>query len=127
MSTTAPRRGCGGWGTGLVGLVINDLRNPFFTEFATSAQMALSERGYATVVANTDEDPGLQAQVVASMVEHGVLALAISPAYGGEEETFGLLGGPGCRCSRCCAGRPGACPSPRSTTRAAGGSRPSTC
>jgi LacI family transcriptional regulator len=25
---------------GLIGLVINDLRNPFFTEFATSAQMA---------------------------------------------------------------------------------------
>ena len=27
---------------GLVGLVINDLRNPFFTEFATSAQMAFA-------------------------------------------------------------------------------------
>jgi len=43
--------------TGLIGLVINDLRNPFFTEFATSVQMALSARGYATVVANTDESP----------------------------------------------------------------------
>lgn len=83
--------GLRGAGTGLVGLVINDLRNPFFTEFATSAQMALSARGYATVVANTDEDPGLQAQVVESMVEHGVLAIAISPAYGREEETFGML------------------------------------
>lgn len=77
-----------GAGAGLVGLVINDLRNPFFTEFATSAQMALSARGYATVVANTDEDPGLQAQVVASMIEHGVSALVISPTYGREEETF---------------------------------------
>lgn len=77
---------------GLVGLVINDLRNPFFTEFATSAQMALSARGYATVVANTDEDPGLQAQVVGSMIEHGVSALVISPTYGAEEDTFGPLG-----------------------------------
>lgn len=76
---------------GLVGLVINDLRNPFFTEFATSAQMALSARGYATVVANTDEDPGLQAQVVGSMIEHGISALVISPTYGAEEETFGPL------------------------------------
>ena len=49
-----------GAGTGLIGLVINDLRNPFFTEFAASAQMSLSEHGYATVIANTDEDPGLQ-------------------------------------------------------------------
>ncbi|MBJ2151317.1 LacI family DNA-binding transcriptional regulator [Paracoccus sp. IB05] len=76
---------------GLVGLVINDLRNPFFTEFATSAQMALSARGYATVLANTDEDPGLQAQVVAAMLEHGVSALIISPAYGAEEATFGTI------------------------------------
>ncbi len=67
---------------GLIGLVINDLRNPFFTEFATSVQMALSARGYATVLANTDEDPVLQAQVVGSMIEHGVSALIISPTYG---------------------------------------------
>ncbi len=76
---------------GLIGLVINDLCNPFFTEFATALQMALSQRGYATVIANTDEDPRLQAQVVASMIEHGVTALVISPAYGAEEATFGGL------------------------------------
>ncbi len=76
---------------GLIGLVINDLRNPFFTEFATSAQMAFSARGYATVIANTDEDPKLQAQVVGSMIEHGVSALVISPTYGDEEATFGVL------------------------------------
>lgn len=67
---------------GLIGVVINDLRNPFFTEFATSLQMALSARGYATVLANTDEDPALQSQVVGAMLEHGVSALIVSPAYG---------------------------------------------
>lgn len=76
---------------GLIGLVINDLRNPFFTEFATSLQMALSARGYAAVVANTDEDPALQAQVVAAMIEHGVSALIISPAYGEETATFNAI------------------------------------
>lgn len=76
---------------GLIGLVINDLRNPFFTEFATSVQMALSEAGYAAVLANTDEDPKLQQRAIAGMVEHGVSALIISPAYGGEDEAFGLL------------------------------------
>lgn len=69
---------------GLIGVVINDLRNPFFTEFATSLQMALSARGYATVLANTDEDPALQSQVVGAMLEHGVSALIVSPAYGDE-------------------------------------------
>lgn len=73
---------------GLIGLVINDLRNPFFTEFATSAQMALSRGGYATVIANTDEDPKLQAQVVASMIEHGVAGLVISPTYGDPAATL---------------------------------------
>lgn len=73
---------------GLVGLVINDLRNPFFTEFATSAQMTFASRGYATVVANTDEDPSVQAGVVASMIEHGVSAFLISPAYGAAGAVF---------------------------------------
>jgi LacI family transcriptional regulator len=77
--------------TGLIGLVINDLRNPFFTEFATSAQMALSAKGFATVLANTDEDPALQAQVVAAMLEHGVSALILSPAYGAVEATFDAI------------------------------------
>ena len=76
---------------GLIGLVINDLRNPFFAEFATSLQMALAARGYATVISNTDEDPVLQAQVVASMIEHGVTAVVIAPTYGQEAETFQAL------------------------------------
>ncbi len=73
---------------GLIGLVINDLRNPFFTEFATSLQMALSDRGYAVVIANTDEDAQVQAQMVGAMVEHGVSAFIISPAYGDVAATF---------------------------------------
>lgn len=76
---------------GLIGLVINDLRNPFFTEFATSLQMALAARGYSAVVANTDEDPALQAQVIGAMVEHGVSAMIISPAYGADDAPFEIL------------------------------------
>lgn len=76
---------------GLIGLVINDLRNPFFTEFATSFQMALSARGFATVVANTDEKPELQEQVVSAMIEHGVAALVISPTYGGNDAVFQMI------------------------------------
>lgn len=68
--------------TGQIGLVINDLRNPFFTEFATSMQMALADEGYATVIGNADEDPARQAQLVRSMIEHGVAGLVISPTFG---------------------------------------------
>ncbi len=76
---------------GLIGLVINDLRNPFFTEFATSAQMTFASHGFATVIANTDEDPDIQAQVIGSMIEHGVSALVISPAYGDDGATAAAI------------------------------------
>jgi LacI family transcriptional regulator len=76
---------------GLIGLAINDLRNPLFTEFATGLQMALSERGYATVIANTDEDPAIQDQVVGAMIEHGVSAMILSPAYGETTSMFDAL------------------------------------
>ncbi|UZD91256.1 LacI family DNA-binding transcriptional regulator [Cognatishimia activa] len=75
----------------LIGLVINNLRNPFFTEFATSLQMALSEKGYAVVIANTDERADLQDQVVLSMIEHGVSAFILCPAYGDTKDTFDAI------------------------------------
>ena len=80
-----------GSSVGLVGLVINDLRNPFFTEFAATLQMTLAASDYATVISNSDEDPVLQARLVASMIEHGVDAVVISPAYGDTGGTFDAL------------------------------------
>jgi len=77
--------------SGLIGLVINDLRNPFFTEFAALFQMELAQAGFATVLANTDEDPKLQGQMIASLVEHGVSGFIISPAYGDEAATLAVL------------------------------------
>ncbi len=80
-----------GSGTGLIGLVVNDLRNPFFTEFAVSAQMALAARGYVTIIANTDENPDLQDQVIRSVLASDISALLISPCYGSNSETFDAI------------------------------------
>src|SRR6056297_2333860 len=80
-----------GSSVGLVGLVINDLRNPFFTEFAVSFQMAMAAAGYATVISNADEDAELQEKLVASMIEHGVDAVVISPTYGDPASVFDPL------------------------------------
>lgn len=80
--------GLRGAASGLIGLIINDLRNPFFTEFAASAQMTFASKGYSTVIANTDEDPEIQSQVIDSMIEHGVSAFVISPTYGGADNPF---------------------------------------
>ena len=77
--------------SGLVGMVINDLRNPFFTEFAALLQMELAKAGFATVLANTDEDPELQRQMISSLIEHGVSGFIISPSYGDEAATLAML------------------------------------
>jgi len=77
-----------GGSTGLIGLVINNLRNPFYTEFAVSTQMTLTDQGFATVVANSNNDWRLQEQVVGSMLEHGVDGLIIAPCYGGDRQDF---------------------------------------
>ena len=77
-----------GANAGLVGLVINNLRNPYYTELGVSAQMALYKRGFAAVMGNSNEDPGIQADLISSMLEHGVDALLIAPCYGGDGADF---------------------------------------
>ena len=80
-----------GSGTGLVGLVLNDLRNPFFTEFAASVQMALATHGLSTVIANCDEDPDVQNRTILSMMEHDVAGFLISPCYGAIDDGFAAI------------------------------------
>jgi LacI family transcriptional regulator len=53
--------------------------------------MELASKGYATVLANTNEDPDLQRSMIASLVEHGVSGFIISPAYGDDDATYSLL------------------------------------
>ncbi len=80
-----------GSGTGLIGLVLNDLRNPFFTEFAASVQMEFYRKGFATVVSNCDEDAAIQERTVRTMLEHDVSALLISPCYGDVQGAFDAI------------------------------------
>ena len=77
-----------GANAGLVGLVINNLRNPYYTELGVSAQMALSQKGYAAVMGNSNEDPELETGLIKSMLEHGVDALIIAPSYGSDGAGF---------------------------------------
>ncbi|MBS0567023.1 MAG: LacI family DNA-binding transcriptional regulator [Proteobacteria bacterium] len=63
-----------------IALVINDLANPFFAEFATGVDEALGERGYVTLLGNTGESPQRQQAVLASLMEHTPAGLILSPA-----------------------------------------------
>jgi LacI family transcriptional regulator len=72
----------------LVGLVINDLTNPFFAELAAGIEDALFKLGLVPILANTNESSERQGQVLRSLREHGVAGIIMSPARGTEAWTL---------------------------------------
>lgn len=76
---------------GLIGLVINDLRNPFFTEFATSLRWRCRRAAMPPSLPTPTKTPRSRPEVVGAMLEHGVSALIVSPAYGDEAATFDAI------------------------------------
>jgi LacI family transcriptional regulator len=63
-----------------VALVLNDLSNPFFAEFAGGADAVLAEAGYVMLLGSTGESPERQQAVLASLIEHDPAAVILSPA-----------------------------------------------
>jgi LacI family transcriptional regulator len=53
--------------TGAVGLVVSDISNPLFASIARAADLTLSPRGYALVVANSANDPEHEAELLAAL------------------------------------------------------------
>ncbi|HZZ60934.1 MAG TPA: LacI family DNA-binding transcriptional regulator [Roseiarcus sp.] len=68
--------------SGLLGMVINDLSNPFYVELAIGIEQACQGGAYVPFVANTAENPVRQQQVIRSMREHGAAGLVLAPAIG---------------------------------------------
>ncbi len=66
----------------IVGIVVNDLTNSFFAELAVGVDQVVQSAGYVQFLANTGESLTRQAEVIASMREHGISGLIISPARG---------------------------------------------
>jgi len=64
----------------IVGVVLNDLSNPFFAEFAIGVETVLQMSGYVAFVANTAESVVRQTQVMRMMREHGAGGIILCPA-----------------------------------------------
>ncbi len=79
----------------IVGMVINDLMNPFFAELAVGIERALQGSSYIPFIANTGENPARQAQVFRSMREHGATGVIVCPAIGTDAEALGEIAGSG--------------------------------
>jgi LacI family transcriptional regulator len=71
-----------------VGMVINDLTNPFFAEMAVGMERVFQAAGIVPFIANTAESPVRQEEVLKSLMEQGVAGLIVSPARGTRPDAF---------------------------------------
>jgi len=67
---------------GIVGVIVNDLTNSFFAELAVGIDSVIQSAGLVQILSNTAENVLRQSEVIASMLEHGIAGLIISPARG---------------------------------------------
>ena len=72
----------------IVGMVINDLINPFFAELAVGIERSFQSAGYVPFIANTAENPVRQAEVIKVMREQGVAGLIVSAARGTPDDAL---------------------------------------
>lgn len=71
LTTRAPGNGH----RGNLGLIVPDLENPFFAGFAKGVQAKARAAGYALIVADSDEDPSEEGQLVRDLTQqvHGMV------------------------------------------------------
>ncbi|WP_218511122.1 LacI family DNA-binding transcriptional regulator [Variovorax sp. dw_308] len=65
-----------------IGVIVNDLSNPFFAEILVGVERRLVEAGYIVLMAHTAEDVERQNTVLRTMREQGAAGIVLCPAYG---------------------------------------------
>ena len=63
-----------------IALVLNELTNPFFAEFAAGVDEALGSAGFVTLLGCTSESAAREQAVLGSLLEHGPGGIILSPA-----------------------------------------------
>ena len=63
----------------VIGLVLSDIRNPFFSEISRAVEHVAVRHGYTVLICNTDEDPKREAQSLKLMEEEKVAGILLSP------------------------------------------------
>lgn len=74
----------------MIGMVINDLTNPFFAELAVALERHFTDSGYVVMMANTSEDMKQQEKIVRTFCEHGATGILICPVFGTTHTDFEL-------------------------------------
>ena len=69
-----------GRGSGLVGLVVTNLANPFYSRLALGVDSVVGERGLKTVIGNTRQDLASERELVADLVSRRVDGIVAVPS-----------------------------------------------
>ncbi len=78
-----------------IGVVLTNITNPYFAEFATGLQDILTSSGTVPLLAVSNEDRELQHQLIKSLVERNVDGIVLVPAHGTTPDNLpNLLGTP---------------------------------
>lgn len=72
--------------TNTVGIIVNDLTNPYFAEIVASIQRRLTDIGRFSFLCNTGESLEMQSSFVEKLREHNVDGIVLSPAEGTSPE-----------------------------------------
>ena len=62
----------------IIGLVVSDLTNPFFTALARSCEDAAAARGYSLIISNTDESPERESSSIEVMAAERVAGVLLA-------------------------------------------------
>jgi len=69
-----------------IGLVVADIRNPFFTAVSRSVEDIAYARGLRVILCNTDENPAKEAMYLQLMQEERVTGVILAPTRSGVEQ-----------------------------------------
>jgi LacI family fructose operon transcriptional repressor len=73
-----------------IGLVVSDIRNPFFTAISRAVEDAAYEQGYSVLLCNTDENPEKEELYLNVLHDENVAGIIFSPTqqFGARLATF---------------------------------------
>ena len=76
-----------------IGLLINDILNPFYGALARGVEDAASEAGYAVIFCNTNEDPDREGNYLQMLQDKGIDGVVLAPTGGNRQAMEELLSG----------------------------------
>ena len=69
----------------IIGLVVLDIANPFFTDVARGVEDEASESGLAVILCNSDDQQAKESGYLELLEEHRVQGILITPVSGADE------------------------------------------